>query len=139
MKTSKKYESIIPKISLTYKSREEKKYKINSPDVAKEFFRKFFRKDSLISNSSFGCVFINNSLESIGSIKIDVTDQTKPYLDYKMILKQALKCNSTSILVGYYYKDQEISDIFEAFSDRLKNKAMKVDIKLLDSINIDFD
>src|SRR5699024_2793750 len=135
---NKVYETIIPELHLTYKSGDAKQYTLNEVKKAESFFKEIFDVENSKGKTILSCVFLNNSLKTIGWIKTEVSDEKLLFLDCKMILKQALKCNSNSIILGLLIDENSNKNInrYNMFFNDLETYGKILEVKALDNILI---
>lgn len=132
------YKSILPEITLKYKSGLINKTKISSSLDLNDVMRKMFNADTIEYNEEVIALFLNGANKTIGWIKHSSGGTCNTVVDIKMILVTALQCGATSLAIAHNHPsgNNRPSREDEKVTQRLKAGCESVGLRLIDHIII---
>ena len=132
----KTYKTLIPEITLKYKSGTEFKHKITSSKDAYDVFIRFFDQDVFELTESVIVLFLNGANNTIGWMKHSQGGSYQTIIDVKLIVGTALKCNASAIMVSHNHPSGNIrpSREDEIITRKITEGCNFFNIKLLDHI-----
>lgn len=137
----KEYKSMLPEITLTYKTGEQKKVKITNANDADELFRKLYDFDTLELNEKSIILFLNNANNTIGWLLLAIGGIQGCVIDSRLILATALKCNATGIIISHNHPSGSVtpSEEDKKLTRKIKDACHTLMIKLIDHVIITKD
>lgn len=132
------YKSQLPEFTIKYKKGEIVKRKIGSSSDAAETFRLMFDADTLDYNESFIVMFLNNSNNTIGWIKLSSGGMTGTLVDIRMLMATALACGAVGIIMAHNHPSGTLkpSQADIQLTKKIKQGGDTLDIKVLDHLII---
>lgn len=133
-----KYKGDLPEISLKLKKGGHKKCKISSSKNAEEFFRSIFDEDTLEIYETFMVVFLNNSNNTLGFMKLSQGGITGTLVDVRLLMVSALQCGAVSIIMAHNHPSGGLkpSEADKSLTQKIKLAANTLDISVLDHLII---
>lgn len=131
-------ETRVSEISVTYQPAIGNKPIIKSCLDANNVIRGFFSEDNITVQEQFIVLYLNQAQRVIAGYKVSVGGITSTVGDLRLIFSVALKSLATSFIVGHNHPSGNLQPSTQdiAFTERLKNAGLMMDIKLLDHIII---
>jgi DNA repair protein RadC len=132
----KEYKSLIPEITLKYKTGDVKKVKIRSSMDAYEVFMKFYDQDVFEYQESSIVLFLNQANNTIGWMKHTTGGIGFCVIDPKIIIGTALKAGATGIILSHNHPSGQKfpSREDENISKKVKQGCEFLGLMLLDHI-----
>jgi DNA repair protein RadC len=132
------YKTLIPEISLKFKTGNVKKVKIASSQDAASYLFEMYDLDTIEIIESAIVIFFNRANISIGWMKISQGGITETVVDVKLILSVALKCGASGIILSHNHPSGNNipSQADKNLTNKLKEGCRILDINLLDHIVI---
>jgi DNA repair protein RadC len=133
-----KYKSLMPEISIKYKSGDLKKHKITNVQDAYTMFKQMYDKDTLEYIESFIVIYLNRANNTIGWHKVSVGGTTGCLVDVKVIMATALKCNAHGLILSHNHPSGNLKPSNEdiKITKKLQQASSYFDIAILDHLII---
>ena len=134
----KVYNKTIPEIKLKAKNGSIRKVKFTKSEDCYKYFLEIFDEESLEVYEQVMVVFLNNSNETVGWYKASQGGITGTVLDVRLVLKAALDCYATSMIICHNHPSGRLvpSQQDDNITQKLKRASDLIDIKLLDHLII---
>jgi len=132
----KVYKSTIKEISLKNYKGEIQKVKISSSEDIAKYFRGIFDQETLEVYEQVMVIFLNNSMNTIAWYKASQGGMTGTIIDIRLILKAALDCYATNIVICQNHPSGklEASEADRNITKKLKEACNIMQIQLIDHI-----
>jgi predicted RNA methylase len=131
-------EIVIPELQVTYDRSSGRQFlgKITSPEDVAIFIKQTFNKGEIELQEHFTVLYLNQSNSIIGYYRHSKGAINATLADIRIILGTALKCAAVSLIVSHNHPSGNFtpSRADEQLTQKLKDAASAVDIKLLDHI-----
>lgn len=128
----------IPLTTLKYKSSDIEKFVFKSPSHAHTFMRKMFDDDTIEYNETCVCVFLNNSLETIGWTIISQGGMAGTVVDPKIVMTKALLSGAAAIALAHNHPSGKCAASNEdiRITKKISEACKFLDIKFVDHLII---
>lgn len=110
---------------------------LNSPFNTELFLRKLY-DDTITIFESFFVVFLDNSLNVKGYLKVSQGGLTQTSVDVRILFQAALSCLSTGIIISHNHPSGKLipSEADKRLTEKIKEGCKLLDITLFDHIII---
>jgi DNA repair protein RadC len=128
----------IAEISISYTPSHYKHTKIQSLGDAYKMLKEFFTPGTIALQEQFVVMYLNNSHQVLGIYPASKGGITGTVADIRLILGVALKTACTAMVIAHNHPSGNLkpSKIDEILTQKLKNAAALLDVKLLDHLII---
>lgn len=129
------YAKVIPQVRLVLEEAVEK-VNIRNSETAVEVLRDIWKEDCINTYECFFALYLNRANDAISWHKISQGGIAGTVIDTKLILKGAIECTASSIIVAHNHPsgNTQPSDADIKITKRIKESAALMDIKLLDHV-----
>ena len=137
----KEYKTMLPEITLTYKTGEQKKVKITSADDSNKLFRELYDFDTIELNEKSIVLFLNQANNTIGWLLLATGGISGCVIDPRLVLATALKCNATGIIISHNHPSGKVdpSEDDKKLTSKIKDACDIMMIRFIDHIIITVD
>lgn len=137
----KKYNSVMPEVTLKYKKGNVKKVKITCSDDVYEISKELFNRDTLEINEEFIALYLNSANNTLAWFKVSQGGIVGTVVDVRLIMKVALDVNAVGIILMHNHPsgNTKPSEADIKRTHEIKNAGNLFNIKVYDHIIVTAD
>ena len=134
----KEYKGAFPEITLKYKKGDARKFKVTCSRDGANVMREIMNEDTLELQEEFVVIFLNNSNNSIGWMRLSVGGMTGTLVDIRLLFAAALKCGCVGMILGHNHPSGTLkpSEADKTLTKKVQAAGKFLDIKILDHLII---
>lgn len=124
------------KYRLGTKGGELLKVQIKNSKDSEKYFRELFNPETLEIREEFIVLYLNSNNVTVGFFKVSVGGMTNVLVDVRLVMRQALECYATTIIVAHNHPSGSLkpSEADIKITQKIKDACALFDMRLIEHI-----